>query len=101
MVEELCPTCGHYHEPDSEDSWVDYEGYRFSPPFKCMCCGKEICMRQFAFSRCCGSCDVGACQLGSMAYRPVAAHAQPAWRSGDRAEQIAKFAEATNAERIE
>jgi len=108
----FCSACGGHHEPDSEDSWVEYEGYRFSPPFKCMCCGKEICARQFAYGRCCGPCDMGACQPGNTAYRPTATHADPAWRTGSqgvtpvtypvtsRDEQIAKLAEAVGAIRL-
>ena len=36
----LCPYCGGHHAPD-QPTYVDYEGYRFKPPFKCMCCGKK------------------------------------------------------------
>ena len=25
------------------ETWVDFRGYRFKPPFHCMCCGKVIC----------------------------------------------------------
>lgn len=66
----FCRGCGGSHEPDSPDCWMDFESgldrvlRRFRPPFLCLCCGKEICARQFAFGRCCGYCDTGHCQLG-------------------------------------
>jgi len=87
-------SCGGYHKPDQQDTWVDYEGWRFHPPFKCMCCGKEICARQFAYGRCCGSCDIGACNPKNMAYRVSAVHPYPAWYAPSlkRNEQINEFA---------
>lgn len=27
-----------------------------------MCCGREICFKQWAFGRYCGTCDTGACE---------------------------------------
>lgn len=61
----LCPGCMGHHPPDPPDSYVDFRHRRFRPPFKCLCCGREICGRQFAFGRCCGRCDTGACQIGT------------------------------------
>lgn len=99
---KLCSACGGYHNPDSLDTWVDYEGYRFKPPFRCMCCGKVICARQFAFGRCCSSCDTGACDPRNRAFRIEAVHPQPAWYSQilHRDEQIREFAIAVNASKI-
>lgn len=37
---------------------VYHRGYRFFPPFVCGACGDPISVRQFAFSRSCGGCDV-------------------------------------------
>lgn len=75
----LCLACGGHHDPDPEDTYVDFKGYRFKPPFYCMCCGKEICGRQFAFGRCCGVCDMGACDINNRVYKPEYAHAHPNW----------------------
>ena len=97
----FCPACGGTHEPDSDDVYVDYDGYRFRKPFKCMCCGKEICARQFAFGRCCGPCDIGACQTGNRAFRLSAAHELPSWGGlYDRQATMEKFAAAVGAEKI-
>ena len=74
-----CESCGGHHEPDPPASWVDFEGYRFKPPFLCMCCGKIICARQFAYGRCCAPCDMGACQYGNIAFRRSAGHLPPSW----------------------
>jgi hypothetical protein len=40
------------------DLYFDYKGWRFRPPFHCMYCGIEVSVRQWAFSRSCGGCDV-------------------------------------------
>jgi hypothetical protein len=70
-----CMTCRGYHKPTTEhplcrlcrdavhapapkDIFFDYRGWIFTPPFICMACGIEVCFRQWAFSRSCGSCDV-------------------------------------------
>ena len=97
MVKEFCPTCGGKHEPDPPDSWVDFKGYRFRKPFKCMCCGKEICALQFSFGRCCGPCDLGACQLGNRAFRSSAFHPPPPWGTYYGLESFLKFVEYTKA----
>ena len=96
----FCQTCGGHHEPDTEDSWVDFRGYRFRPPFRCMCCGKEICVRQFAYGRCCGSCDTGACQTDNRAFQLSAAHEHPEWWSYDAQESIREFARIVGAEEM-
>lgn len=96
----ICLSCGGYHEPDSPDSWVDFRGYRFKPPFYCMCCGKVICARQFAYGRCCGPCDMGACQYGNRAFRRSAVHDTPAWGRNNGEEGFLKFVEFTKAEKI-
>ncbi|MBA7637563.1 hypothetical protein ES703_45208 [subsurface metagenome] len=98
----FCPACGGTHDPDSDDAYVDYEGYRFRKPFKCMCCGKGICARQFAYGRCCGPCDMGACQTGNRAFRLSAVHERPEWVVlYDRQASIDKFAQAVETEKLE
>jgi len=93
----FCTACGGYHEPDPEDSYVDFEGYRYHPPFRCMCCGKEICARQFAFGRCCRPCDTGACQTHHRNFQISVAHEHPEWWSLDALEYRRKFAEVVGA----
>jgi hypothetical protein len=74
----FCTACGGSHEPDPPTSWVEFRGYRFSPPFYCMCCGKVICARQFAYGRCCGPCDTGSCTNGMYTFRlPKKQHTHP------------------------
>lgn len=53
---------------------VEYEGYRFSAPFLCMCCGAETTAQQWAYGRTCGLCDTGICQRD-----PALAHERPPW----------------------
>ena len=62
VTEDYCEYCGGHHPVNSPDCYVDFMGKRYRPPFKCLCCGKIICGQQFAFGRCCGVCDTGACQ---------------------------------------
>uniref|UniRef100_A0A6H1ZKW2 Uncharacterized protein n=2 Tax=viral metagenome TaxID=1070528 RepID=A0A6H1ZKW2_9ZZZZ len=71
---QFCPHCGGEHEPDPPDCWVNFKGKEYTPPFKCLCCGKEICMRQFAYGRCCGPCDIGMCQPRNKTYNPKYFH---------------------------
>lgn len=47
------------HKPMPQDIHFDFKGWRFTPPFLCFYCGRNICFEQWAFSRCCGRCDVG------------------------------------------
>ncbi len=65
---DFCKGCGGHHGPDPPEVFVDFEWRnelrRFHVPFHCLCCGIEICASQFAWGRCCGHCDTGACQLG-------------------------------------
>lgn len=79
QVPSWLPCCAGQHDPDLPDSFVIFGGLRFAPPFVCLCCGKVICGHQFAFGRCCGSCDVGACDSGSQAFRIGAVHEHPVW----------------------
>jgi len=44
-------------EDGESNAYVDFKGYRFSSPFRCLNCGREIGLRQFCFSRLCGGCD--------------------------------------------
>lgn len=93
----FCSMCGGTHVPDPEGTWVDYEGFRFKKPFRCMCCGKETCARQFAFGRCCGPCDMGACDIRNRAFRVGATHRSPEWWDRDGKEMLRKFVSATGA----
>lgn len=94
----FCLACGGEHVPDPPDCWVDFRGYRFHPPFRCMCCGKEICARQFAFGRCCGACDIGACQTNNIAFRKSAVHDHPSWWSYNGQESFKQFVQTVGAE---
>ncbi len=96
----FCLTCGGHHEPDLEDSYVDFRGYRFRLPFRCMCCGKIICMRQFAYGRCCGPCDTGSCQTGNSAFLMSAVHEHPEWWSYDAQESFRMFVNVVGAEPV-
>lgn len=55
-----CRFCrpGFVHAPMPLDIYFHHRGWKFTPPFICMGCGIEVCYRQWAFSRSCGSCDV-------------------------------------------
>ncbi len=50
------------YSEDDRKAWVDFKGWRFRAPWRCMCCGKAISLRQFCFGRCCGPCDCGQCR---------------------------------------
>lgn len=65
-VASLCWHCYGQHEPDTDETYVDFRGYRFCRPFRCMCCGDETCARQWAYGRCCGYCDAGSCRRGAV-----------------------------------
>ena len=78
----------------ASDTWVEYEGRRFVPPFLCMCCGVETDVQQWAYGRMCGTCDTGCCQPSSKLYRTEYGHDHPPWwrRFGTpRAEALAAF----------
>ena len=93
----LCTGCWGHHDEDPDDSWVDFRNYRFRKPFRCICCGKEICGRQFAFGRCCGACDVGACDSNNRVFDVRAVHEHPEWWHSDGHESFRKFVEVTGA----
>ena len=40
---------------------MNFKAWRFRAPWRCMCCGKMISLRQFCFGRACGPCDSGKC----------------------------------------
>lgn len=42
--------------------YVDFKGWRFRAPFRCMCCGRIIDIQQFCYGRYCGICDMGKCE---------------------------------------
>lgn len=60
--------CDSLHAPMPKDIFFDYRGWKFTPPFICMGCGIEICFRQWAFSRSCGSCDVSQSKTRRLLY---------------------------------
>jgi hypothetical protein len=62
MSKEPCKSCLGEHEPAPPGIYFDFKGWRFTPPFHCMCCGAETCYKQWAYGRSCGTCDTGACQ---------------------------------------
>lgn len=73
-VGEFCSHCFGNHAPDISECSVEWKGRRFKPPFLCLCCGKETCMRQFAYGRACGPCDTGSCNAANRAHVPQNAH---------------------------
>jgi hypothetical protein len=79
------------------DAWVEWEGWRFTAPFRCMCCGVETSAEQFAYGRSCGTCDTGICQRDT-----TYMHDRPAWAIGfqDRETAIRRFAETVGATRL-
>jgi len=62
MSKEPCKSCLGEQEPAPPGIYFDFKGWRFTPPFHCMCCGAETCYKQWAYGRSCGTCDTGACQ---------------------------------------
>ena len=50
----------------AQDKWetvsVDFKGWRFLAPFRCVCCGVVISVQQFCFGRSYGPCDMGRCR---------------------------------------
>ena len=95
-----CPSCGGHHEEDPPDIYVDFRGYRFTKPFYCICCGKELCSKQFTFARACGFCDTGACQFWNKNYKTLYAHDYPSWWDMDGRVMFQKFIDAVKAEPI-
>jgi hypothetical protein len=65
----LCAFGPFLHKPQPPDIHFIYRGWKFTPPFICMCCGIEVCFRQWAFSRSCGSCDVSNSRTRRLLYR--------------------------------
>lgn len=47
-----------------DDVYMDFKGWRFRAPFRCMKCGCLVTARQWAFSRSCGPCDCGSAPTG-------------------------------------
>ena len=82
--------------------WVLLEGVKYLAPFLCMCCGREVEARQWAFGMACGLCDTGICQTWHDHHRPEHAHAEPVWRPhavGDsRTDKVARFMDYANHE---
>ena len=100
-TKDFCNTCGGHHESDPSDCYLDYNGFRFIPPFRCMCCGKEICARQFAFGRCCGVCDIGGCNSLNQSFKVKHVHEHPEWWSGNPALFWSKYIVAVGATYLE
>lgn len=44
------------------ERFVVFKGKKFYPPYRCLCCGKEISEKQFCWGRVCAYCDLGKCQ---------------------------------------
>lgn len=59
---------------DDPTVFVDFGGRRYRPPFRCLCCGKQVSLAQFCYGRLCGPCDCGACQYGNRSFDPRACH---------------------------
>lgn len=63
--DQFCVGCGgfgkYFHEPDPTDTVIRFREYEYKLPFFCLCCGIQICARQFAYGRNCGYCDTGQC----------------------------------------
>lgn len=47
-----------------QKEFVVFNKKRFYPPYKCLCCGKEISLEQFCWGRLCAYCDLGKCGGG-------------------------------------
>ena len=100
MAVVRCSSCGGNHESDPADAYLDFRGYRLVAPFRCMCCGRETCIRQFAYGRTCGLCDTGACQTWNRMFKPEYAHPHPEWWVDARhtaEEAMTKYAEVVGA----
>lgn len=67
---DFCVHCCGQHEPDDDEALVTFEDRHYRKPFRCLCCGKEICGAQFVFGRACAYCDTGRCQNGINNYEP-------------------------------
>ena len=62
MVELPSQTTPPTHTSVNEpllDIYIDFKGWRWKAPFACMRCGVTVDPQQWAYSRSCGSCDVG------------------------------------------
>lgn len=100
---QWCGSCRGYHQPTKEhpfhalceslheripaDLFFDYRGWKFTAPFICMCCGIEICFRQWAFSRSCGPCDISDSKTHRVLYGKCFAgpHVKlETWKASDR-----------------
>ena len=65
--EEYTAYVNKYMQEDTltkNKQFADFKGKRFYPPFKCLCCGKEVDVKQFCYGRTCAYCDMGKCQTG-------------------------------------
>jgi hypothetical protein len=67
------------HEPDPSACVEEAGGQRFLRPFRCACCGAEVCARQFAYGKMCGPCDTGQCGHPAMQRGIVWIASHPAW----------------------
>jgi len=47
--------------PEDDQNFVDFKGWRFKPPYRCLCCGVIVTLQQFCVGRTCGSCGTGKC----------------------------------------
>jgi len=71
---KFCVGCGGDHDPDPPDAYVDFEEHHFTAPFFCLCCGLQICLRQFCYGRACGVCDSGTCEPGNRSFDALYRH---------------------------
>lgn len=75
MAKERCAFCSGEHEPCPADASVMFNGKKYTYPFHCLCCGREVCMQQFGYGRTCGPCDMGACDPQNKSFDKKYAHA--------------------------
>ena len=95
-----CWCCGGVVE--KEPLWVEAYNYRYTSPFYCLCCGREICGNQFSYGAACAWCDMGKCNRET----DEPTHEHPSWweRYGFDSkkatwDRFAEFAGATLVER--
>jgi hypothetical protein len=68
------------HPPDSGGGCTQsivFQGYAFSPPYLCMCCGAPVGARKWLIDHTCDKCDWGGCQS------PQNWHPKPSWADTD------------------
>jgi hypothetical protein len=64
MLEEAaaqCDRCGGEHPSEGCRRSLIFQGYVFSPPYLCMCCGGHVTPRRWLKTHACERCEWGAC----------------------------------------